>query len=81
MDHRKEKKKNMLERIKTILAEFTDADLSGVTEETDVQYELGFDSLQIMNLAVALEQEFGVNIDDDDAAAIITVADIVRLVS
>ncbi len=71
----------MLERIKKILAEFTDADLSDLTEQTDIQYELGFDSLQIMNLAVELEQEFGVTIDDEDAAAIVTVADIVRLVS
>ena len=71
----------MLERIKKILAEFTDADLSDLTENTDIQYELGFDSLQIMNLAVELEQESGVTIDDEDAAAIVTVADIVRLVS
>ena len=61
----------MLERIKKILAEFTDADLSDLTENTDIQYELGFDSLQIMNLAVELEQEFGVTIDDEDAAAIV----------
>ncbi|MBQ9551534.1 MAG: acyl carrier protein [Clostridia bacterium] len=71
----------MLERIKLILSEFTDADLSEITEETDIQYELGFDSLQIMNLAVALEQEFGVTIDDEDAASIVTVADIMRLVA
>lgn len=71
----------MLERIKNILAEFTDADLSDLTENTDIQYELGFDSLQIMNLAVELEQEFGVTIDDEDAAAIVTVADIIKLVS
>ena len=71
----------MLERIKLILADFTDADLSEVTEQTDIQYDLGFDSLQIMNLAVALEQEFDVNISDEDAAAIVTVADIIRLVA
>ncbi len=71
----------MLEKIKTVLSDFTDADLSGVTEQTDIQYELGFDSLQIMNLAVELEQEFDVNISDEDAAAIVTVADIVRLVA
>ena len=71
----------MLERIKLILSEFTDEDLTDVTENTDIQYELGFDSLQMMNLAVALEQEFGVVISDDDAAAIVTVADVLRLVS
>ena len=71
----------MLEKIKKVLSDFTDADLSGVTEQTDIQYELGFDSLQIMNLAVELEQEFDVNISDEDAAAIVTVADIVRLVA
>ena len=44
----------MLEKIKAILAEFTDADVSGVTVDTDIQFDLGFDSLQLMNLAVAL---------------------------
>ncbi len=71
----------LLEKIKTILSEFTDADLSELSEDTDIQFELGFDSLQIMNLAVALEQEFDVTIDDEDAAAIVTVADIIRLVA
>ncbi|MBQ6165309.1 MAG: acyl carrier protein [Clostridia bacterium] len=70
----------MLEKIKAILAEFTDADVSGVTEDTDIQFDLGFDSLQLMNLAVALEKEFGVTISDEDAAAISTVADVIRLV-
>lgn len=71
----------MLEKIKAILAEFTDADVSGVTEDTDIQFDLGFDSLQLMNLAVELEKEFGVTISDEDAAAVSTVADLVRLVS
>ncbi|MBQ6020373.1 MAG: acyl carrier protein [Clostridia bacterium] len=70
----------MLERIKSILGEFTDADVSDVTENTDIQFDLGFDSLQLMNLAVALEKEFGVTISDEDAAAIVTVADVLRLV-
>ena len=70
----------MLERIKSILGEFTDADVSDVTENTDIQFDLGFDSLQLMNLAIALEKEFGVTISDEDAAAIVTVADVLRLV-
>ena len=71
----------MLDRIKKLLSEFTDADLSGVTEQTDIQFELGFDSLQMMNLAGELEKEFGVSISDEEAAAVVTVADVMALVA
>ena len=71
----------MLEQIRTILSRFTDADLSGITEDTDILFDLGFDSLQVMNLATALEETFGVTVSDEDAASIVTVSDIIRLVS
>lgn len=42
--------------------------------------DLGLDSIHLMTLAMAVEDHFEVPLDEDDEAAIVTVADLVRVV-
>ena len=66
----------MLERVKKIIAAQLDADESTITPETDLAEDLGADSLDAVELAVAFEEEFGISVPDDDIIAVITVGDI-----
>ncbi|MBR5745739.1 MAG: acyl carrier protein [Clostridia bacterium] len=50
----------MLERLKEVLAKvLPDTDMSGVTEETKLAEDLGFDSLAMMMMAMEIEDSFG----------------------
>lgn len=70
----------MLERVKKIIAAQLDADESAITPETDLEEDLGADSLDAVELAVAFEEEFGIAIPDDDITAIVTVGDILEYI-
>lgn len=54
----------MIERIKTVLSEFTEVPKENMTEESDLVADLGLDSLDVVNLAVAFEEEFNLEIPD-----------------
>ena len=70
----------MLERVKKIIAAQLGADESAITPETDLEAELGADSLDAVELAVAFEEEFGITMPDDDITAIVTVGDILEYI-
>ena len=68
----------MLERVKKIIAAQLGADESIITPETDIEDDLGADSLDAVELIVAFEEEFGISVPDDDILAIRTVGDILE---
>jgi acyl carrier protein len=51
-------------------------DPSGITPESTFQ-ELGIDSMDAINIVFALENEFNINIPDDDVRGIRSVADVI----
>ena len=65
----------MLEKIKEITADSLGADVSTMTAETSFKEDLGADSLDLFELAMALEEEFSVEIPSEDLEKITTVAD------
>ena len=71
---------DVAERIKKIVIEHLDADASKVTECASFIDDLGADSLDNVELVMAFEEEFGVEIPDDAAVTIQTVADAVKFV-
>ena len=71
----------MLEKIKTILAEKLDIDTAGITEDTDFKEDLGIDSLDLFELTMALEDEYGIEIPSEDLEKIVTVGDVVEYVN
>ncbi|HAS16351.1 MAG: acyl carrier protein [Nitrospirae bacterium RIFCSPLOW2_12_42_9] len=61
------------ERVKKIVAEQLGVADDEVTQEASFVDDLGADSLDTVELVMAFEEEFGIEIPDDDAEKIITV--------
>ena len=70
----------MLERIRNIICEFVDIDPESITMETNIRTDLGLNSLELVNLAVEIEEEFDVEIPDREAMGLETVADAIRII-
>ncbi|MFZ1774075.1 MAG: acyl carrier protein [Rhizobiaceae bacterium] len=69
------------ERVKKIVIEHLGAEEAKVTEAASFIDDLGADSLDTVELVMAFEEEFGVEIPDDAAETILTVGDAVKFIS
>ncbi len=69
-----------IDKVKEIISEQLAIDASTITENSKVIADLGADSLDIVELIMALEDEFGVSVDEDKVQDLVTVGDIVRLI-
>ncbi|ALC16798.1 acyl carrier protein [Desulfuromonas soudanensis] len=72
---------SIAERVKQIVAEQLGVDDEQVTDEASFMEDLGADSLDTVELVMALEEEFDVEISDEDAEKIQTVQDAVDYVT
>ncbi len=70
-----------LDRIKEIIEEQLGVDKSEITMESSFVDDLGADSLDIVELMMALEEEFDIEIPDEEAEKISTVADVVEYIN
>ncbi len=68
------------DRVKKIVVEHLGVDADKVTEEASFIDDLGADSLDIVELVMAFEEEFGVEIPDDAAEKIATVNDAIEYI-
>lgn len=68
------------EKIKAIIVEQLGVDESEVTPEAHFIDDLGADSLDTVELVMALEEEFGIEISDEDAEKIQTVGDVIKFI-
>ncbi|MEK0082436.1 acyl carrier protein [Benzoatithermus flavus] len=71
---------DIAERVKKIVVEHLGVDESKVTEEASFVDDLGADSLDTVELVMAFEEEFGVEIPDDAAEKILTVKDAIEFI-
>ena len=69
------------ERVKKIVAKNLDVENSRITPEASFVEDFGADSLDQVELVMAFEEEFDVQIPDDVAEKIRTVADAVKFIS
>ena len=67
----------MFEKVKSVLAQQFELDLESITMDTNLIDDLGADSLDVVELIMSLEDEFGIAISDNDAAQLYTVGRIV----
>lgn len=69
---------NIAERVKKIVIEHLNVDADKVVDKANFIDDLGADSLDTVELVMAFEEEFGVEIPDDAAETIVTVGDAVK---
>ena len=67
----------IFEKVKKIIIEQLNVSEDSVTEEASFIDDLGADSLDIVELIMALEEEFDTEIPDSDAEKVVTVGDVV----
>ena len=67
----------ILERVKAIIVEQLGVSDTAVTMEASFIDDLGADSLDIVELVMAIEEEFDIEIPDGDAEKVVTVGDVV----
>ena len=65
------------EKVRNALAKQFEIDPESITAETNLIDDLGADSLDVVELIMSLEDEFGIAISDEDAAQLYTVGRIV----
>ena len=63
----------ILKRVKEVLLEKLGIDESEITEETSFQKDLDVDSLDLVEIVMELEDQFGTRISDEDAEEMKTV--------
>ena len=68
----------IFENVKNELAKQFELDAESITMDTNIVDDLGADSLDVVELIMALEDSFGVSISDEDAAELYTVRRIVE---
>ena len=68
----------MLERIKEIVAESLGTEAGTLTESTSFKEDLGADSLDLFELVMALEEEYGLEIPAEELSDVETVGDIIE---
>lgn len=70
----------ILEKIKDIMEEELGKDRNEVTLESDIIKDLGLDSLDIVTLIMAVEDEYGFTADYDEIVNLKTVGDVVKYI-
>lgn len=71
----------MLEKIKKVFEETMNVDPSEVVPTANLADDLDIDSLSAVELALELENEFGIEIEDEELANLKTVQDIMDLIA
>ena len=71
----------IFEKVKTVIVEQLGIDEANVRMESSFLDDLGADSLDIVEFIMALEEEFGIEIPDEDVEKIVTVKDVVEYIS
>ncbi|MCQ2865642.1 acyl carrier protein [Helicobacter pylori] len=66
--------------MQAVIAEQLEIDVSQVTPEAKFVKDLGVDSLDIVELIMALEERFGIEIPDEQVGKIVNVGDVMRYI-
>ncbi len=70
----------VFDRVKSIIVEQLGVDESEVTPEASFVEDLGADSLDVVELVMALEEEFEIEIPDEDAEKIVKVGEAAKYI-
>ncbi len=70
----------MLETLREVICRYADLDPNTLTEDTNIRSELGLNSLELINIASAIEDEFDVEIPDREVGNIETLGDAIKII-
>jgi len=70
----------MLEKLREVICRYVEIDPNTLTEDTNIRSELGLNSLELINIAVAIEDEFDVEIPDREVGNIETLGDAIKVI-
>ena len=70
----------ILEKVKKILVDQLDVDEGAISPESSIIDDLGADSLDIVDMVMSLEEEFDVEIPDEEIENMKTVGDIIKFI-
>ncbi len=70
----------VFDKVKKILCEQFEVEEDKITEDTSLIDDLGADSLDLVDLVMSFEDEFGVEMPDEDIEGIKTVGDVVKFI-
>ena len=70
----------VLEKVKAILAEQFEIDEDQITDDTDLQGDLNADSLDVVDLVMSIEDEFGIEVPDEEIEHVRTVGELVNFI-
>ena len=70
----------MIEKIIELLAKQFRIDASTINEDTNIVEDLGADSLEIVDMLMALEENFGITVSDEEALTLKTVKDVAEFI-
>ena len=68
----------MLDRIKGILADYTEFPIEKMTAETEFVVDMDLSSLDVINIIMEFEEEFGVSIPDDKIGKLTNIGDVLN---
>lgn len=70
----------ILDKIKAIIEQSFGKDTSALNENTDILNDLRLDSLDIVELVMAVEEEWGLSVPDDDIVKLKTLGDVAQYI-
>jgi acyl carrier protein len=68
----------ILEKVKKAVAEQLEIDVNGISEQNSLIGDLRADSLDIVQMLIAMESEFGIEFQDDEIKELKTVGDVAK---
>lgn len=71
---------DVAQKVKSIIVELLEVDLDKVTPDASFRETLEADSLDLVELLMAFEDEFGASIPDEDVKQIVTVGDAIKYI-
>ncbi len=70
----------IFEEIRDIIVAQMDCDPASINEDTNITDDIGCDSLDVVEMLMAVEAKYGFELDNDEAIGIKTVGEVVKLI-
>jgi len=70
----------ILDKIKSLIVDQLDVNADDITLDTNIRKDLGADSLDLVEMFMNFESEFDIIVDDDEAANLVTIKDVIALI-